>query len=123
MSEIIPDTRDWADVLEGGCPDCGFTGAEDVTAVPATITEAAETWQKVLSRDDASIRRTPGRWSDLEYAAHMRDVFNLFRRRTELMLAETDPRLDNCEGDAVAIGSAYDQQKPGAAAQSLRAGA
>src|SRR5699024_5560644 len=65
MSEITPDTRDWADVLEGGCPDCGFTGTEDVTAVPATITEAAETWQKVLTRDDASTRRTPGRWSDL----------------------------------------------------------
>src|SRR5699024_3474942 len=73
---------------------------------------AAETWQKVLTRDDASTRRTPGRWSDLEYAAHMRDVLDLFRRRTELMLTETDPTLDNFDGDAVAIASDYEHQNP-----------
>src|SRR5699024_485488 len=112
MSEITPDTRDWADVLEGGCPDCGFTGTEDVTAVPATITEAAETWQKVLTRDDASTRRTPGRWSDLEYAAHMRDVLDLFHRRTALMLTDTDPTLDNFDGDAVALASDHEPQNP-----------
>jgi hypothetical protein len=123
MSEITPDTRDWADVLEGGCPDCGFTGTEDVTAVPATITEAAETWQKVLTRDDASTRRTPGRWSDLEYAAHMRDVLDLFRRRTELMLTETDPTLDNFDGDAVAIASYYEHQNPAEVARALCAAA
>src|SRR5699024_2550119 len=83
-----------------GCPDCGFTGTEDVTAVPATITEAAETWQKDLTRDDVSTRRTPGRWSDLDNAAHMRDGFNLFRRRTALMLAETAPRRDTIDGAA-----------------------
>src|SRR5699024_1034975 len=88
-----------------------------------TITEAAETWQKVLTRDDVSTRRTPGRWSDLEYAAHMRDVLDLFRRRTELMLAETDPRLDNFDGDAVAIASDYEHQNPAEVALALRAAA
>ena len=34
MSEIIPDTRDWTDVLAGGCSECGFTGTEDPTVVP-----------------------------------------------------------------------------------------
>ena len=40
MSEIIPDTRDWTDVLAGGCSECGFTGTEDPTVVPATLAEA-----------------------------------------------------------------------------------
>src|SRR5699024_11938371 len=111
------------DVLEGGCPGCGFTGTEDVTAVPATITEAAETWQKVLTRDDASTRRTPGRWSDLEYAAHMRDVLDLFHRRTELMLTETDPTLTNFDRDAVAIASDYEHQSAAQAARARRAAA
>src|SRR5699024_4690192 len=123
MSEITPDTRDWADVLEAGCPDCGFTGTEDVTAVPATITEAVETWQKVLTRDDVSIRRTPGRWSDLEYAAHMRDVLDLFRRRTELMLTETAPTLDNFDADAVAIASDFEPQTPADVASAIPAAA
>src|SRR5699024_6785291 len=56
-------------------------------------------------------------------AAHMRDVFNLFRRRTELMLAETDPRLDNFDGDAVAIASDYEHQNPAEVALALRAAA
>lgn len=30
---IEPDTRDWADVLEGGCGECGFTGTEAVASL------------------------------------------------------------------------------------------
>ncbi|UVI36114.1 DinB family protein [Brevibacterium spongiae] len=123
MNDITPDTRDWADVLDGGCPDCGFTGQEDPTTVPATLTEAAATWQTVLTRDDAATRRTPGRWSDLEYAAHMRDVLDEFRRRTELMLTETDPTLENFDGDAVAIASDYAHENPAEVAPALSAAA
>jgi hypothetical protein len=120
MSEITPDTRDWTDVLDGGCAECGFTGAEDPTGVPATIAEAADTWQTVLTRDDATVRRSPDRWSDLEYAAHMRDVLVEFRRRTERMLAEAGPTLDNFDGDAVAVESDYAHQDPAEVAPALR---
>lgn len=112
MSEISPDTRDWTDVLTGGCSECGFTGTEDPTGVPSTLAEAAATWQTVLTRADATERRSPDRWSDVEYAAHMRDVLDEFRRRTERMLAETDPTLDNFDGDAVAVDSDYAHQIP-----------
>ncbi|MDN6379048.1 MAG: hypothetical protein L0K10_08965 [Brevibacterium aurantiacum] len=44
MNEIEPDTRDWADVLEAGCPECGFTGHEDVTSGADFATASAETW-------------------------------------------------------------------------------
>ena len=112
MSEIIPDTRDWTDVLAGGCSECGFTGTEDPTVVPATLAEAAATWQTVLTRDDATERRSPDRWSDVEYASHMRDVLDEFRRRTERMLIETDPTLDNFDGDTVAVESDYAHANP-----------
>lgn len=123
MSEITPDTRDWADVLTDGCPDCGFSGREDPTTAPTTVTEAAATWQTVLTRDDATVRRTPARWSDLEYAAHMRDIFEVFDRRTELMLTEVDPTLDNFDGDAVALASDYEHQNPAEVAPALRTAA
>lgn len=123
MNDITPDTRDWTDVLDGGCSDCAFTGREDPTTVPATITEAADTWQTVLTRDDATTRRNPERWSDVEYAAHMRDVLDEFRRRTERMLSETDPTLDNFDGDAVAVESDYAHQEPAEVAPALRAAA
>ena len=123
MSEISPDTRDWTDVLTGGCSECGFTGTEDPTGVPSTLAEAAATWQTVLTRAGATERRSPDRWSDVEYAAHMRDVLDEFRRRTERMLAETDPTLDNFDGDAVAVDSDYAHQNPAEVAPALRVAA
>ncbi|KHS50944.1 DinB family protein [Brevibacterium linens] len=123
MSEITPDTRDWTDVLAGGCSECGFTGTEDPTVVPATLAEAAATWQTVLTRDDATERRSPDRWSDVEYASHMRDVLDEFRRRTERMLTETDPTLDNFDGDTVAVESDYAHADPAEVAPALRAAA
>ncbi|MGO3022221.1 MAG: DinB family protein [Brevibacterium sp.] len=123
MSEISPDTRDRTDVLTGGCSECGFTGTEDPTGVPSTLAEAAATWQTVLTRADATERRSPDRWSDVEYASHMRDVLDEFRRRTERMLAETDPTLDNFDGDAVAVDADYAHQNPAEVAPALRANA
>ena len=123
MSEIIPDTRDWTDVLTGGCSECGFTGTEDPTGVPATLAEAAATWQTVLTRADATERRSPGRWSDVKYASHMRDVLDEFRRRTERMLTASDPTLDNFDGDAVAFESDYAHADPAEVAPALSAAA
>ena len=69
MDEIEPDTRDWADVLETGCTECGFTGEEDISTVPRLVSASTERWDEVLARPDARQRLLPDRWSDLEYAA------------------------------------------------------
>lgn len=110
MSGIEPDTRDWAEVLDGGCEECGFTGREDVLSARSAIAEAAAAWAPALSETDAAERRRDDRWSTVEYAAHLRDVLTEFRARTLLMLAEEAPTLSNFDGDAVAIESDYRSQ-------------
>ncbi|HET7415063.1 MAG TPA: DinB family protein [Arthrobacter sp.] len=115
MSEnesIVPDTRDWAEVLEQGCVTCGFTGDEEVVNAPDEIRASVDRWAKVLARPDATRRPRPGRWSDVEYAAHVRDILTLFRRRQELLLTGENPELPNFDGDAVAVADDYGSQKP-----------
>lgn len=119
--DIEPDTRDWADVLETGCAECGFTGDEDVSTVPGYVSTSADTWDQVLTRPDAGIRAHPDRWSDVEYAAHVRDILDLFRERTQLIVSQSAPTLPNFDGDTVAIESDYRNQNPAEVALGLRA--
>ena len=120
---IEPDTRDWADVLETGCADCGFTGDEDVSAIAGYVSASAETWTEVLTRPSAGIRARSDRWSDVEYAAHVRDILDLFRERTRLIVSQPAPTLPNFDGDAVAIEADYHHQNPAEVAADLRAAA
>ncbi|MGO2860314.1 MAG: DinB family protein [Brevibacterium sp.] len=123
MDEITPDTRDWAEVIDGGCAECGFTGVEDVSTAPDEILSAAQSWEAVLSRADAGQRADPHRWSALEYGAHMRDVLDLFRERTRLMIAEEGPTLPNFDGDSVALESDYAHADPAEVFAGLRSAA
>ena len=110
MSPIEPDTKDWAEVLDTGCAECGFTGRENVIELSTRIAEAAASWSPVLARADAAERPRADRWSAVEYAAHLRDVLTEFRGRTLLMLTEEAPTLPNFDGDAVALESDYRHQ-------------
>lgn len=49
----------------------------------------------------------------------MRDVFELFDRRLELMLTEDDPRFENWDQDQTAVESDYATQDPGAVSDAL----
>lgn len=123
MSEsesIVPDTRDWAEVLERGCTACGFTGNEDALGASTEIRAGVDRWAGVLDRPDATRRPHPGRWSDVEYAAHVRDVLSLFRNRQQLMLTEDNPQLPNFDGDAVAVADDYRSQSPAEVISGLR---
>ena len=85
---IIPDTKDWTWVLRRPCPECGFdTQGFPVAAVPGMIMANVAAWQAALDgADDARARPEPSKWSPLEYACHVRDVFRLYDQRLELML-------------------------------------
>jgi DinB superfamily len=108
---IEPDTKDWTWVLKRRCPECGFDGsAVDVRDVPGLVRANAAAWPAVLSRPDVARRARPDRWSDLEYACHVRDVFRLFRERLALMLADDDAHFANWDQDATAIEARYDEQ-------------
>ena len=118
--EIVPDTKNWTWVLERPCPDCGYDGpAFDVAVSGAALRDLGERWKQVLLRDDISVRPRPNKWSALEYACHVRDVFRIFDQRLALMLIEDDPEFENWDQDKTAIEDDYQRQDPATVAVEL----
>jgi hypothetical protein len=117
---ITPDTKDWTWVLERPCPECGFDASSFAReAVPEMIRTNAATWRIVLDRPDAAQRPSADRWSPLEYACHVRDVFRIYDERLALMLTEDDPLFANWDQDAAAVECRYSEQSPAAVAAEL----
>ena len=109
------DSKDWTWVLQRPCPECGFDGdryPRDVYA--ATVRQLGVSWRRVLDGDPDALRhrREPDRWSTLEYACHVRDVFTVFRRRVELMLEDDGVAFANWDQDATAVAERYDLADP-----------
>ena len=117
---IAPDTKDWTWVLERPCPQCGFDASSfPAAAVPARIRADLPAWEARLAQADARMRPDETTWSALEYGAHVRDVFRLFRVRLDLMLTEDDPLFANWDQDATALADRYDLQDPAVVAREL----
>jgi hypothetical protein len=119
---IVPDDKNWTWVLERACPECGF----DAATVPrdqvgSLIRENAASWVRILSLSAEQLRRrsSDDRWSPLEYACHVRDVFVLFRHRLELMLTQDNPTYPTWDQDQTAIDERYNDQDPGQVATAL----
>ena len=109
---ITPDTKDWTWVLQRPCPECGFdTQGFPAEAVPGMIMANAAAWPRVLEGGDARTRPEPAKWSPLEYACHVRDVFRLFDQRLELMLSQDDPQFPNWDQDETAVAERYGEQE------------
>lgn len=121
---IEPDTKDWTWVLQRVCPECGFeTAGVAVSDVAGLVRANASAWADVLRRDDAAVRTDPDRWSALEYACHVRDVFDLFDTRLHLMLDEDGPHFANWDQDETAESERYGEQDPAVVAAELGAAA
>jgi len=119
---IVPDDKDWTWVLGRACPDCGLdASAVDPTAVSAMVRANAASWGLLLAAPAEEFRRRPApdRWSTLEYAAHVRDVFRLFRARLVLMLDENDPLFANWDQDETARAERYNEQDPASVSSEL----
>jgi hypothetical protein len=117
---IEPDDKDWTWVLERPCPECGFESAavrrEDLGPL---IRRNATQWPAVLERPGVAERTRDDRWSDLEYACHVRDVFRLYDRRLHLMLEDDGAEFPNWDQDATAVEDAYAEQDPATVATEL----
>jgi hypothetical protein len=118
---IVPDTKDWTWVLRRPCPECGFeTQAFPRDEVPALLHANLAAWRDVLaSRPDVRTRPRPDRWSALEYACHVRDVFRLYHYRLHLMLTQDDPAYPNWDQDETAIVQRYGEQDPAQVSEEL----
>jgi DinB superfamily len=112
---IVPDTKDWTWVLDRACPECGYDSAAVARQeiAPAIVDNAAQ-WRSVLADSDHHLRFRPraDRWSPLEYACHVRDVFRLYDQRLHLMLDEDNPTFANWDQDETAVTERYREQDP-----------
>ncbi|MFN2525038.1 MAG: DinB family protein, partial [Actinomycetota bacterium] len=100
-------------VLERVCPECGF----DVRHFPREsvgelIRKNCALWGPVLTHPDVGLRPSDDRWSALEYACHVRDVFRLYDARLKMMLEDDDPTYPNWDQDATAVEKRYSEQDP-----------
>lgn len=121
---ITPDAKNWTWVVEKPCPDCGFDPAGvEFEQIPDLVRANAARWPAVLARTDVAVRPDDRTWSALEYGAHVRDVFRIFRERLELMLTQTDPAFANWDQDATAVAENYGAQNPGVVSAELVAAA
>ncbi len=110
---IISDDKDWTWVLERTCPECGFDAATATPATAATMLPAVlPRWQGALRGADVEVRPSPDTWSVVEYSAHVRDVFEVFTARLELMLREETPTFANWDQDQAALDGNYSAQDP-----------
>lgn len=111
---IVPDDKDWTWVLERPCPECGFDASTcQATEVAGLIEADAAAWRALHEAGRIRPGRPdPGRWSSLEYACHVRDVYVLYDERLRLMLEQDDPLYPNWDQDATAAAERYDEQDP-----------
>jgi hypothetical protein len=123
---IEPDTKDWTWVVERRCDECGFDASSlACDQVSELIRQNALAWREVLQRDPAALARRPAddRWSALEYACHVRDVFRLYDVRLHLMLDEDDPLYPNWDQDRSAVDDRYSEQDPATVSADLQVAA
>lgn len=79
----------------------------------------ATSWVEVLERENVTERPDSETWSALEYSAHVRDVFRIFKVRLEQMLQFDDPTFENWDQDATAESERYNDQDPATVASEL----
>jgi hypothetical protein len=121
---IEPDLKDWTWVLDRPCPECGFDASTFALAdLGAMIRANAAQWPPLLIRPEVAVRPRDDRWSTLEYACHVRDVFRIYDERLALMLAEDDPDFPNWDQDESAVTDDYAAQDPATVGAELVAAA
>ena len=119
---IVPDVKDWTWVVERRCPECGFDAAVlPRSGIAPLIRSNAQAWPPVLAQPPDILRRavSDDRWTPLEYACHVRDVFRLYDERLRLMLTKHEPTYPNWDQDRTAVDDRYNEQDPAAVAVQL----
>jgi hypothetical protein len=118
--------------VDGVCEECGFDyeGVPDAD-VGDKLRSFGRRYRAPLTRGlpgeslDALLRAhpTPGVWSALEYACHVRDVFAIMLGRVERAVAEDKPTLESMGGELLVESEQYNEQDPLAVVDDLAANA
>lgn len=118
--------------VEGRCDECGFDYERVSDAdVPAALRRFGQRYRAPLTRglpgealgDLLRAHPQEGVWSALEYACHVRDVFDVQRQRIERMLTEDLPTHEPMDREDRVTRDAYNDQDPVAVADQLAANA
>lgn len=121
-SEAFNDSADWTWVLDRRCPQCGFWAGEvEAGDVAALLRSNAEEWLALLADNSTDLARRPraDKWAPLEYAFHVRDVYEVYDGRLRLMLTEDGPHYPNWDQDASAVEKDYLSADPATVATEL----
>lgn len=103
------------------CPECGLDfEAMPVDEAAVAIRGFGRRYRAPLTRflpgEDESILRVrpaPETWSALEYAVHVRDVFDRYAGWVRLILDTDRPALEGMVPDEMVVANAYNTQVPG----------
>ena len=120
--------RDWVRVVaEQQCNECGLRASSIPRSdLGRAIQVQVESWGLMLQVADIAVLRrhaSPGRWSALEYAAHVRDVLVLFGHRIGDAAMGTNPDFGWWDHEAAAVADRYNEQDPCSVAAELEAAA
>ncbi|MGI8777250.1 MAG: DinB family protein [Acidimicrobiales bacterium] len=102
------------------CDECGLDYEampvdEAVVAIRGFGRRYRAPLTRLLAGEDDSILRVrpaPATWSALEYATHVRDVFERYAGWVGVMLAEERPALEGLPPDELVVAGAYNTQSP-----------
>ncbi len=107
---IEPEAKSWAWVNERPCPECGFDASStDPRQVAELVRANVGEWQRLLSSPIELVTRRPddATWSALEYACHVRDVYELLAYRFDRLLTEDRPLFEDWHPDRIAAERNY----------------
>jgi hypothetical protein len=111
------------------CDDCGFVFDELATAeIPGAIHSGAAQYRERLVGSSVSIERLRHHseadvWSPLEYACHMRDVFEVQANRVAIALVEDEPGFVPMGREERVLDLRYNEQDPAEVADAIEANA
>jgi hypothetical protein len=111
------------------CPECGLdyeslTAADAVVAIRGLPRRYRAPLTRLLPGEDDSVLRTrpaPDVWSPLEYAAHVREMLDVYETRIRRALTEDRPELDPIEPHEAAERGRYDEHDPVGVADGIAA--
>ncbi len=113
---IERESKSWAWVNERPCDQCGFDASStDPTEVADLVRDNMTHWPLLFARAGArvGVRPDPATWSALEYACHVRDVYELLAYRFDRVRREDHPAFEDWHPDDRAAAGDYASQDPG----------
>ncbi len=114
------------------CEECGLdvdslSPADTATSLRSFAKRYRAPLTRFLPSEDGDVivrqRPDPSTWSALEYACHVRDVFDVYTTRVQRTLVEDTPTFEPMDRDERARRDRYNEQDPGAVADQLAANA